>query len=82
MELLETHGFMVEYHGALEMLEDSGAQLDFEKQVVKVKSNLVEKCMSSTVSRIVLRARDPSKNVIIEIELYRALGALDLLYVT
>ena len=66
MELLETHGFMVEHRGVLEMLKDSGAQVDFEKQVVKVKSDWVEKCMSSTESRFVLGARDPSKNVLVE----------------
>jgi len=69
IELLETHGFMVEHRGALEMLADSGAQVDFEKQIVKVKSDLVEKCMSSTVSRIVLGARDPSKDVIMETDM-------------
>ncbi len=69
IELLETHGFMVEHRGALEILADSGAQVDFEKQIVKVKSDLVEKCMSSTVSRIVLGARDPSKDVIMETDM-------------
>ncbi|MHC4556795.1 MAG: trimethylamine methyltransferase family protein [Planctomycetota bacterium] len=66
IELIETHGFMVEHRSALEMLKDSGAQVDFDEKVVKVKSDLVEKCMSSTVSRIVLGARDPSKDIIVE----------------
>jgi trimethylamine--corrinoid protein Co-methyltransferase len=69
VELLETHGFMVEHLGALEMLAGSGAQVDFEKQVVKVKPDLVEKCMSSTVSRIALGARDPSRDVIMETDM-------------
>jgi len=69
VELLETHGFMVEHREALEMLKDSGAQVDFEKQVVKVKADLIEKCMSSTVSRFVLGARDPSKDVIVETDM-------------
>lgn len=69
VELLENHGFMVEHHGALEILRDNGAEVDFEKQVVKVKSDLIEKCMSSTVSRFVLGARDPSKDVVVETNL-------------
>ena len=69
VELLETHGFMVEHRETLEMLKDSGAQVDFEKQVVKVKADLIEKCMSSTVSRFVLGARDPSKDVIVETDM-------------
>ena len=35
IEILQSHGFMVEHKGALEMLADSGAQVDFEKQVVR-----------------------------------------------
>ena len=66
VELLESHGFMVEHHGALEMLRDSGAEVDFAKQVVKAKPDLVEKCMNSTVSRFLLGARDPSKDTIVE----------------
>lgn len=66
VNILESYGFMVEHRGALEMLKDSGAQVDFEKQVVKVKSDLVEKCMNSTVSRFLLGARDPSKDVVVE----------------
>jgi trimethylamine--corrinoid protein Co-methyltransferase len=66
VELLETHGFMVEHRGALEMLKDGGAQVDFEKQVVKVEPDLIEKCMNSTVSRFLLAARDPSKDTIVD----------------
>jgi len=69
VELLESHGFMVEHRGALEMLRDSGAEVDFEKQVVKVKPDLVEKCMNSTVSRFLLGARDPSKDIVVETHL-------------
>jgi trimethylamine:corrinoid methyltransferase-like protein len=61
MGILESHGFMVEHRGSLEILRDGGAEVDFEKQVVKVKSDLVEKCMGSTLSRFVLGARDSSR---------------------
>jgi trimethylamine--corrinoid protein Co-methyltransferase len=66
LELLQTHGFMVEHRQALEMLQDSGAKVDFEKHIVKVKPDLVKKCMRSTVSRFVLGARDAAKNVTVE----------------
>jgi len=66
MDILQSHGFMVEHQGALEMLKDSGAEVDFERRVVKVKPDLVEKCMSSTVSRFVMGARDPSKDAVVE----------------
>jgi trimethylamine--corrinoid protein Co-methyltransferase len=69
LELLETHGFMVQHRGALEMLRDSGAQVDFEKQTVRIKSDLIEKCMHSTVSRFLLAARDPSRDVVVETDM-------------
>lgn len=69
IDILASHGFMVEHRGVLEMLRDSGAEVDFEKQVVKVKSELVEKCMRSTLSRFVLGAREPSRDVIVETDM-------------
>jgi len=71
VELLGTHGFMVEHRGVLEMLADSGAQVDFEKQTVKVKSELIEKCMNSTVSQVLLGARDPSKDAVVKTYMQR-----------
>jgi len=66
LELLETHGFMVEHDGALEILSDHGAQVDFDQQVVKVKPELVQKCMDVTVSRFLLGARNPQRSVTVE----------------
>ena len=69
IEILQSHGFMVEHKGALEMLADNGAEVDFEKSIVKVKSDLVEKCMASTVSSFVLGARDPSKDAVVQADM-------------
>lgn len=69
MEILQTHGFMVEHREALEMLADSGADVDFDKQVVKANPDLVEKCMSSVASQFVLGARDPSKDVLVQTDM-------------
>ena len=69
MDILETHGFMVEHRGALEMLRQSGAQVDFDKQVVKVKSDMVEKCIRATPSQFVLGARDPARDVCVETDM-------------
>ena len=66
MELLETHGFVVEHRGALEMLRDAGAQVDFEKHIVKAKRALVEKCMRTGPARFVMGARNRAKNVTVE----------------
>ena len=50
LELLENHGFVVEHKQVLELLADSDAKVDFKKQVVKVKPDLAQKCMSTTIS--------------------------------
>lgn len=66
LDLLESPGFMVEHRGSLEILRDFGAEVDFDKQVVKVKPDLVQKCMSATVNQFLLGARDPDKAVTVE----------------
>ena len=66
LDILESMGFMVEHADALEMLKDAGADVDFEKSIVKVKPDLVEKCMTTTLSKFVLGARDPDRNVTVE----------------
>ena len=66
VELLGDMGFMAEHRGALEMLRDSGADVDFDKQVVKVKPDLVEKCMNLTISSFTLGARNPENDVTVE----------------
>jgi len=69
MDILESHGFMVEHRGSLEILRESGAEVDFEKQIVRVEQDLVEKCMGSTLSRFVLAARDSSKDAVVEVDM-------------
>ena len=66
LDLLESPGFMVEHRGSLEILRDFGAEVDFDKQVVKVKPDLVQKCMSATVNQFLLGARDPDKAFTVE----------------
>ncbi len=66
VELLGDMGFMAEHRGALEMLRDGGADVDFDKQVVKVKPDLVEKCMNSTIGSFTLGARNPENDVVVE----------------
>ncbi|MBN2376504.1 MAG: trimethylamine methyltransferase family protein [Sedimentisphaerales bacterium] len=66
LDILESHGFKCEHQGALEILKDQGAKVDFEKQIVKVKPDLVKKCIRSGISKFTMGARDPEKNVTVE----------------
>ncbi len=66
VDILGDMGFMVEHREALETLRDRGADVDFDSQVVKVKPDLIEKCMSSTKSSFTLGARNSGKDVFVE----------------
>lgn len=57
--ILERRGFQVRHRAALEILADKGASVDFEAQVVKVKSDLVEACIRTAPKEFILGARDP-----------------------
>lgn len=70
IDILQTHGFMVEHKETLKMLADSGAQVNFEKQIVKVKPDLVEKCMASTASSLTLGARDPANDAVVQADMH------------
>jgi len=63
LDLLQSHGFQVEHNAACEMLRDSGASVDFKKGIVKVKPDLVERCIRSAQTEVLLSARDPEKDI-------------------
>ncbi len=66
IDILGDMGFMVEHQGALEILRDKGADVDFDTQIVKAKPDFIEKCMSTTKSSFTLGARDADKDVFVE----------------
>lgn len=61
--ILERRGFQVQHRAALEILADKGAAVDFEAQVVKVKSDLVEACIRTAPKEFILGARDPGRDL-------------------
>ncbi|MBM3312032.1 MAG: hypothetical protein FJY80_11045, partial [Candidatus Aminicenantes bacterium] len=61
--LLERHGFQVHHRGALEILADKGAAVDFETRRVRVKPDFVEACMAAAPKEFVLGARDPRRDL-------------------
>ena len=69
IDILQSHGFMVEHKDTLKMLADNGAEVNFEKSIVKVKSDLVEKCMGTTLSNFVLGAGDPAKDAVLQTDM-------------
>lgn len=81
VELVGSHGFLVEHRPALEILRQNGAEVDFETQVVKAGPDLVEKCMRSTVSSFLLGARNSQHDVEVqthlELPIFRNGGGVD-----
>jgi len=63
LNLLERHGFQVHHRGALEILADKGAAVDFEARLVKMKPDLVGALLKSAPKEFVLGARDPKKSL-------------------
>jgi trimethylamine--corrinoid protein Co-methyltransferase len=66
LDILESHGFMVEHVEALEMLKDAGGNsidVDFDKQVVKVKPDFAQSCILSGISEFTLGARNHKNDV-------------------
>lgn len=66
VDILETMGFEVEHEGALKLLADAGADVNFESRTVKVKPDLIEKAMSTTLSEFTLGARSPDRSVTVQ----------------
>ncbi|MBF0205279.1 MAG: trimethylamine methyltransferase family protein [Oligoflexia bacterium] len=63
LDILETHGIQVEHNGACEILQQHGAVVDFSSKMVKIKPDLVEKCLKTAPKEIVMGARDPARDV-------------------
>ncbi|MFH2040874.1 MAG: trimethylamine methyltransferase family protein, partial [Chloroflexota bacterium] len=64
--ILEKTGIQVEHETALKMLADAGAQVNFETQNVKFPVSLVEQCLASSPRSVLLAARDPNKDLVLE----------------
>lgn len=66
LEIFEEVGFQCQSQKALEIFDHGGARVDFDKKRVRVPPDVVEKCIASSPSRIVLCGRDESNDLILE----------------
>ena len=66
LELFEEVGFQCLSQKALEIFGQGGAKVDFDKKHVLVPPDVVEKCIASAPSRIVLYGRDERNDLILE----------------
>jgi len=66
LEILWEIGFGCESQKALEIFDQGGAKVDFDKKRVRVPADVVERCITSAPSRITLCGRDESNDLILE----------------
>lgn len=65
MELLEQTGISVENEEALELLQSGGAKVNRETKMVRIPSYLVEDCLHSAPSKVVLYGRNPKHDLVL-----------------
>jgi trimethylamine--corrinoid protein Co-methyltransferase len=63
LDVLEETGMIFQSEKALNILENTGCQVDYKKQVVKIPSYLVEEGIRKAVNKYTITGRDPKYKV-------------------
>jgi trimethylamine--corrinoid protein Co-methyltransferase len=66
LRLLSTTGCVFQDEHALQVLADAGARVDFGRQLVRFPFNLVEAAIRSAPKRVLLAARNPQYDIVLE----------------
>jgi trimethylamine--corrinoid protein Co-methyltransferase len=66
LDILSEVGFMVENNKALNVLDDVGCKVDFDKKIVKIPPDLLMKMIKKAPARITLHGREEKNNLVIE----------------
>ncbi len=66
VELMENVGIKVHNKTALQIYADNGANVDFEKCIVKIPRSMLEEAVASTPSKIVLCGREEKNDLVLE----------------
>jgi trimethylamine--corrinoid protein Co-methyltransferase len=66
LDVLENVGVIFRHPEALEILKESGARVDFGRQLVKIPPHLVEEAVRTAPSRFTWHARNPKNNLKME----------------
>jgi trimethylamine--corrinoid protein Co-methyltransferase len=68
LEVLEKTGLKVESPDALKIYESGGANVNYDKEIVKIPSYLVEEAIASAPKSVLLAGKDPKYDVVLEKE--------------
>ena len=66
LKLLQSYGARIEEGGALKLLQEAGAEVDFEKCWVKIPQHLVEESIRKAPKSVRLAGRDPMNDFVLE----------------
>ncbi len=66
LEVFDEVGFQCHSRRALEIFDQGGARVDFDNKHVRVPPSIVEKCIASAPSRIVMAGREEKNDLILE----------------
>lgn len=66
LEVLQKTGVFVEDEEALEIFQGGGAIIDAKKKIVKIPPYLVEECIRSAPSKVILYGRNPKNDMVLE----------------
>jgi trimethylamine--corrinoid protein Co-methyltransferase len=63
LEVLERTGIVIREENALQLLENAGAVVDYEKQIVRIPGSLIERAVSKTPKSFTWHARNPKHSI-------------------
>ncbi len=66
LKVLEQHGIKIEHEGALKLLKDAGADVDFKTKIAKIPQYLVEESIKKAPKTIRLYGRNPKYDFVLE----------------
>lgn len=66
LDVLETHGVKIQHEGALKLLNEIGARVDFKAQTACLPEYLVKESLEKAPKRVRLCGRDRSQDFVIE----------------
>lgn len=74
LEVLSEVGVLMEYRPALELLADHGAQVDWDRSIVRIPDWLLEKALLSAPSRFTLYGKTPEWDVKVDLDRVYTIG--------
>ena len=60
LDILNQVGIRIEHNEGLKVLQEAGAEINFERKIAKIPPNLVQQCLNTTPPSFILAGRNPA----------------------